>query len=160
MQPRIVDFPEKIMVGKQIRMSHADNKTGGLWQSFMPLRHQIKNIVSADFYSLEVYDPDFFTAFNPIREFIKWAAQEVTSFDELTSELETIRVPAGLYAVFIHQGAASRAPTTYRYIFETWLPQSGYRLDNRPHLAIMGKKYKNEDPNSEEEIAIPIQAKI
>ncbi len=65
--------------------------------------------------------------------------------------------PSGLYAVFIHKGDASTAPKTFEYIFGTWLPNSEYLLDNRPHFEILGEKYKNEDPNSEEEVWIPIK---
>jgi len=71
--------------------------------------------------------------------------------------MEFYIVPSGLYAVFIHTGAASTAPKTFEYIFETWLPNSEYLLDNRPHFEILGGKYKNEDPSSEEEIWIPIK---
>jgi len=41
--------------------------------------------------------------------------------------------------------------------FGTWLPNSEYALDNRPHCDILGKKYKNDDPSSEEEIWVPIK---
>jgi AraC family transcriptional regulator len=34
-----------------------------------------------------------------------------------------------------------------------------YELDDRPHFEILGDKYKNNDPNSEEEIWIPIKLK-
>jgi AraC family transcriptional regulator len=30
-------------------------------------------------------------------------------------------------------------------------------LDNKPHFEIMGDQYKNEDPDSEEELWIPIK---
>jgi AraC family transcriptional regulator len=43
------------------------------------------------------------------------------------------------------------------YIFNTWLPQSNYQLAPRPHFEILGEKYKNNHPDSEEEIWIPIQ---
>jgi AraC family transcriptional regulator len=54
---------------------------------------------------------------------------------------------------------ASEAPAFYQYIFNSWLPGSGYRLDNRPHFAVMGEKYKNDDPNSEEELCVPVKEK-
>lgn len=47
----------------------------------------------------------------------------------------------------------------FQYIFGTWLPASGYYLDNRPHFEILGHKYKNNDPDSEEEIWIPVKPK-
>lgn len=42
---------------------------------------------------------------------------------------------------------------------KTWLPASDYNLDNRPHFEVLGEKYKNNDPTSEEEIWIPIKLK-
>jgi AraC family transcriptional regulator len=65
----------------------------------------------------------------------------------------------GLYAVFLYKGAASAAAPFYQYIFQTWFPNSEYLLDNRPHFEILGEKYKNNDPASEEEIWIPIKPK-
>lgn len=60
----------------------------------------------------------------------------------------------GLYAVFIHKGGPNTFPKTFQYIFRTWLPASDYTVDNRAHFEILGEKYKNEDPNSEEEVYI------
>jgi AraC family transcriptional regulator len=36
---------------------------------------------------------------------------------------------------------------------------SAYDLDNRPHFEILGEKYKNESPDSEEELWIPVKLK-
>ncbi len=73
--------------------------------------------------------------------------------------METLILPGGLYAVFLYKGPAGAGSKLYQYIFETWLANSEFLLDNRPHFALMGGKYKNEDPNSEEEIWIPIKPK-
>jgi AraC family transcriptional regulator len=75
------------------------------------------------------------------------------------NEKKSITLPQGLYAVFVHKGAASEGPKTYQYILGAWLPNSDFKLDNRPHFAIRGEKYKSEDPDSEEELWIPIKAK-
>ena len=64
-----------------------------------------------------------------------------------------------VYAVFVHKGAAGSGPEIFRYIFGKWLPESGYLPDKRPHFEILGEKYKNEDPDSEEEIWIPVKPK-
>ncbi|WP_371811654.1 GyrI-like domain-containing protein [Flavobacterium sp. M31R6] len=42
-------------------------------------------------------------------------------------------------------------------MFRTWIPNSKYDLDHRPHFEILGAKYKKDDPNSEEEIWVPIK---
>ncbi len=150
-------MPLKLLAGKRIKMSFAENKTFGLWQSFMPIRNTIGNGVGTELYSIEIYPPDFFKGLNPAAFFEKWAAVEVTDFDSLPADMETLATPGGLYAVFNYKGLASDAPAFYQYIFNSWLPTSGYQLDNRPHFAVMGEKYKNNDPNSEEELWIPVK---
>ena len=156
-QPTIVTAQEKKLVGKRMRMSLSDNKTGELWRHFLPRRREIRHYTGTALYSVEVYDDQYFAHFEPANGFEKWAALEVTEFAAIPEGLEPITLPGGLYAVFVHQGPASAGRETYRYIFGTWLPESEYLLDNRPHFAVMGEKYRNEDPGSEEEIWIPIK---
>ncbi len=112
-----------------------------------------------ELYSVEIYDPLYFADFNPHKVFDKWAAVEVSDFSSVPDGMETMTLPAGLYAVFLYKGPASAASQTYRSIFGAWLPNSDFLLDNRPHLAVMGAKYKNEDPGSEEELWIPVKQK-
>ncbi len=103
--------------------------------------------------------PGFFDNFNPDKEFEKWAAVEVEDFNGVPDEMETLKTPGGLYAVFLHKGPARKGVETYQYIFRTWLPNSTYLLDNRPHFAVMGIKYKKDSPDSEEELWIPVKPK-
>ena len=159
MQPRIKVLEETRFVGKRIYMSLAQNKTKLLWQSFIPELKDVKNRSSKDLYSIEVYDPDYFKQFSPSTEFEKWAAVIVTDFDDVPDAMETLIAPAGLYAIFVYRGAASEGAQFFQRIFGAWLPASEYALDTRPHFAVMGDKYKNDDPNSEEEIWIPIKPK-
>lgn len=157
MEPRIEILPEKKFVGKRINMSFSNNKTRELWRSFMPVRREIKNIIGMELYSIEVYEPLYFNNYNPEKEFDKWATVEVTDFEKVPDDMDTLILPRGLYAVFIHKGAAGKGPETYQYIFGTWLPASDFQLDDRPHFAVMGEKYKNDDPDSEEEVWIPVK---
>lgn len=137
-------------------MSLANNKTGELWKSFMPKRSEITNRVTNDLISMQVYKPTHFTNFMLTNEFEKWAAVEVTDFDNVPEGMETFTLRGGLYAVF-HYIGSSNDPGIFEYIFSTWLPHSGYDLDNRPHFEVLGDKYKNADPASEEDIWIPIK---
>lgn len=157
MQPEITHLEEKKLVGKKCRMSAAENRTGELWRSFMPDRDLITNRIGTALYSAEVFDPSFFNNFDPERKFEKWAAVEVADFNAVPEGMETLVFPAGLYAVFLHKGPAANAPKTYGYIYNEWIPASEYSLDDRPHCAVMGKKYKAESPDSEEEIWIPLK---
>jgi AraC family transcriptional regulator len=157
MQPTIATLAEKKLVGKRVLMSLAENKTPDLWRSFMPQRKAIQNAVSNETISMSTYS-------EPLRlgdfqqKFDKWAAVEVSDFDHVPAEMETFTLEGGLYAVFHYQGL-STDNSIFIYIFGTWLPNSEYELDARPHFEVLGEKYKNGDPNSEEDIWIPIKPK-
>lgn len=157
MEAQIKTAAEKKLIGKHIDMSFIENKTFQLWSSFMPKRKDIKNTVDNNLYSLEVFSPNHFDNFDPAKTFQKWAAVEVENFDHIPSNMETLVIPNGLYAVFIHYGPASEGHKTYHSIFAEWLPNSEYTVDDRPHFAVMDHKYKKDDPDSEEEIWIPIK---
>ena len=160
MKPRIETLPEKELIGIRTKMTFSNNTTGELWRKFMPRRKEITNAVNTDLISMQVYDKSFdFEEFDLSRPFEKWAAVEVPNFGTIPNGMETFTLPEGLYTVFIHKGGASKGSETFQYIFGTWLPNSEYLLDNRPHFEMLGEKYKNEDPTSEEEVWIPIQPK-
>jgi len=69
-------------------------------------------------------------------------------------------IAAGKYAVFLHKGAYENFQETYAYIFNQWLPESSYQLqDDKVCFEI----YLNRDPrrtkpeNLKTEIYIPLQ---
>lgn len=158
MIPRIKTISEKKLIGIKLTMSLADNKTFELFSSFMPRKKEIDNALKPDVFDLIVYPANYFSVFNPSVSFTKWALIEVFSFENVPNEMETFVLESGLYAVFDYRGL-STDKSIFSYIFKTWLPNSNYIIDNRPHFAVLGEKYKNNDPNSEEEIWIPIRLK-
>ncbi len=155
--PRIETLSEKKMIGQSLPMTLGNDQTFKLWSSFMPRRKGIKNAIGTDFYSIQVYDKLYsFETFNPKISFEKWATIEVTGFENVPENMATLTIKEGLYAVFIHKGTVQDFPRTMGFIFGKWLPNSPYQLDNRPHFEVLGKKYKNNNPSSEEEVWIPI----
>jgi AraC family transcriptional regulator len=160
MDPRIVALKPKKLVGKRLRMSHASNRTGQLFGSFMSRRREIVNAVSNNIFCVGIYGNSYsFENFDPSAEFEKWAAVEVRDSLEVPGGMENLELPGGLYAVFDHKGGPAAAPRTFGYIFGTWLPNSAYLLDNRPHFEILGERYGGGGPDSEEEIWVPILPK-
>lgn len=158
--PAIKTLSPKTLVGISMKMSLAENKTFQLWNSFMQRRKEIKNRLSEDFFSIQVYDSlNYFQTFNLSAEFLKWAAVEISDESTKPAGMDILHLPEGLYAVFIHKGGPQTAHMTFQYIFQQWLPKSDYNLDHRPHFEVLGEKYKNDDPDSEEEIWIPVKAK-
>jgi AraC family transcriptional regulator len=158
MTPDIRILSPKKLIGLRMRMSLDENKTFELWRGFMSRRKEIQNNLSTDLFSMQVYDSSYdFSNFNPAASFEKWAAAEVQDFKDLPEGMEDFNLEGGLYAVFLHKGGPSTGPKIFQYIFGTWLPDSGFLLDHRPHFELLGEKYKNGDPNSEEEIWIPVK---
>ncbi|MFT3903666.1 MAG: GyrI-like domain-containing protein [Niabella sp.] len=158
MIPRIEISNEKKLVGKRLTLSFSNYKVGELWKSFMPRRKEIINSLTNDLISISVYQSKYFIDFKPTNEFEKWATVEVENFDNVPSEMENFVLPSGLYAVFDYKGL-NTDNSIFQYILGTWLPSSDYILDNRPHFEVLGNKYKNNNPTSEEEIWIPVKHK-
>ena len=157
MKPRIETLGEKKLVGKRLAMSLAEDRTSELWRGVMPRLNEIENRINNDKISMQIYPPDFdpgdFT-----RKFEKWAAVEVANFDSVPEGFEIFTLSGGDYAVFDYKGS-SNDRRIFRYIFTEWLPHSDHTLDDRPHFEILGEKYRNNDPESEEEIWIPVKPK-
>lgn len=159
MTPQIVSISSKTLVGMSLTMSLAQNRTGELFRALMPRKREILNAVSADVFDVKVYPSNYFASFNPENEFTKWAAIETSSLELIPSGMQTFTMPGGLYAVFRHKGAEITAQEAFQFIFSKWLPHSSYELDDRPHFDVLGPQYRNGDPNSEEDIWIPVKPK-
>ena len=147
MIPKVTYRAPTLLIGKRMAMSFAHNRTAELWQRFAPRRHELTQSAGTD----------FFRTFDPQCTFEKWAALAVTDHDSVPNGMDTLVLPAGRYAVFRYRGDGSDAALFYQRIYAEWLPQAGLELADRPHFAMMGDQYRHGDPDSEEDIWIPIQ---
>lgn len=157
LNPKIVTLESKKYVGLNKVMTLSEDKTFDLWNSFMPLRKTIKNSINNNLVSLQVYDSTP-SVISMNKSFTKWVLVEVDDFSKIPDKLESFEFEGGMYAVFNYKGL-STDKSIFVEIYTNWLPDSIYALDNRPHFQVMGEKYKNNDPNSEEEIWVPIQVR-
>lgn len=155
--PLIKHFDEGKFVGKRLTMSYSYNRTAELWSSFMPRRKEISNAKGSLLYSVQRYGCGFYEEFDPDRIFEKWAVAEVPDFSQVPEGMETLTIPAGTYAVFVYRGRPGDAAGFFRSIFGEWLPASGWKLALRPHFEVIGERYKHDDPESEEEVWIPVE---
>ena len=158
MQARIIRLKEKKLIGCSIKMNLINNKTAQLWRQFSPRIKEVNNRISEDKISMQVYDANYYQHFSPHNEFEKWATIEVNDWYNIPQGMQPFLLKEGLYAVFDYKGLSSDN-SIFKYIFEVWLPNSAYIIDNRPHFEVLGEKYKNNDPESEEEIWIPVKKK-
>lgn len=155
MNPAIKTSSELKLIGHSIQMSLKNNRTAELFQGFMPAKRLIETKNDL-IYALEEYPIGFHDTFDTEKEFTKWAAVEVKSFDNIPPGMQKLTVPKGLYAVFTYKGLASNAGPFFNQIFSEWIPKSQYSIDTRPHFAVMGALYNHSSPHSEEDIWIPI----
>ncbi|MEM9052013.1 MAG: GyrI-like domain-containing protein [Bacteroidota bacterium] len=158
MKPRIEQLKMKTLIGINLSMSLTSDRTAQLWGMFGPRIKEISNRISADRISMQFYPDDYFKQFDPKAQFEKWALVEVDHLGTPPNGLKSFTLEGGLYAVFDYKGSSSDR-SVYQFIFGEWIPRSKYQVDQRPHFEVLGSKYKNDDPNSEEEIWIPIKEK-
>ena len=157
--PKIKIHPELVLAGQYLEVDLITDRTRELWMGFGPQIKNIEHRMGLNKYSVEVYPAlDYFDRFDPHRKFQKWAAVPVSKADDLPEGIKVLHLPKGPYAVFLYCRRMGPPQGFYRRIYTEWLPASGSKLADRPHLAVMGPDYHPADPNSEETLWIPVQA--
>lgn len=156
MEPHIKTAQEIKLLGIRRSMSLAQFSIAELWSAFMPRRSEIAHCKSNDLFSIACYPPDYFESYSPFSTFERWAAVEVSDFECVPAGLEAFTLSGGLYAVFRVKGLNSDH-SAFQYFYNTWIHESAFVFDNRPHFEVLGEKYRNDDPQSEEDIWIPLK---
>ncbi|HLP96505.1 MAG TPA: GyrI-like domain-containing protein [Saprospiraceae bacterium] len=154
---QLTHTPARTFVGISMSMSLIDNRTVELWRQFMPRRHVVGGRVGEEMYSLQVYPEGYYERFNPATVFEKWALVEVAPGTEAPEGMTLFQLPEGDYATFIHKGDVAAFVARLQYVLQEWIPASGLILDARPHFEVLGEKYRNGDPESEEEVWVPVR---
>lgn len=159
MNPEIKIVSPKKLIGMSINTSIADYGAPGLWQRFMPQLKSIEIKIGAEKYSIQIYNNLFsYSDFHPELIFKYWAATEVQNFKSVPNGMETLELPGGKYAVFIHKGTMANFQKTLNYIHLKWLPNSEFELDHRPHFEVLDDRYLGpQNPESQEEVWVPIK---
>ena len=156
MQVNIIEQQEIVIIGMQAAMSLTADNTSALFRGFMPRKREISDVTNEPLFLIKVYPPNYFSALNLNTSFTKWLGIKNSGLENIPDGFETMIIPAGKYAVFYYKGL-NTDHSIFNYIFQDWIPQSGYQLDDRPHFDVLDERYKNNDPESEEEIWIPIK---
>lgn len=153
-QPYRIEIIEpKKLVGRSIMTSFQEDKTPIVWRQFMTRRSEITNRISNQLFSLQIYPDDF----TPDQSFRKFALAEVSDFDNIPGAFESFELERGKYLVFNYKGKAENGPAFFRYLFQHFIPENQFQVDNRPHFEIFSDDYNPNDDSAEEEIWIPIK---
>jgi AraC family transcriptional regulator len=157
MKVQIMEFATSKFVGISMEFSFSDYRIFELWNTFMPRRNEIKNRIGSDFYNVQINPENF--DFSPTTNFQKWAVVPVKNWENIPDNMQALEIKNGLYAVFNYNGDQNNIRDFFEKIYKDWLPNSDYELDNRAQFEILGEKYQRNNPESEEQIWIPIRRK-
>ena len=82
---------------------------------------------------------------------------EVDSFDRLPEGMGRMRVPAQRYAVFPVDGGPGALPAMWDYVFNDWLPRSGFVSAETPDFEVHGERIDPRTGDGEIEIWVGIR---
>lgn len=150
---RIEIIESKKLIGFSITTSFQEDKTPIVWRKLMMRKNEITSRISDHLFSLQIYPENF----SPNRSFTKYALAEVSDFDNMPNDFETFALEGGKYLVFSYQGKAENGPELFGYIFQNFIPENNFEVDDRPHFEIFGYDYNPSNESAEEEIWIPIK---
>lgn len=159
LQPEIIFQPKTIFIGMKTCFYGTDSeknniaeKLPALWDSFLPRIGEIKNGIQNIGYGIIQQTP------KKTDQLEYYAALEVTEYNAaIPKGMNSIEVPASIYAKFSHIGHVKNLDNTVNYIYSSWLMQSDKRHSYGPDIEIYGSGYI---PDSEESVihyAIPIK---
>jgi AraC family transcriptional regulator len=130
MEPKIVTKPAFKAVGLTYIGKNEKGEIPQMWDGFNQRYKEIKAIDPSCCYGLCFSTPVGVTKPEDLRPgvFEYVAAAEVADNQNIPAGMVYREVPAHKYIVFAHHGKLDKLGETYKYIYETWLPQSEYKL--------------------------------
>lgn len=152
---RIVSLNRIMLVGIVIRVNYDSlSAITEMWHEFLTETDTIPARIKPERHYQLLFWSDKFDCDN----FYCMAGVEVKNLDDVPIYLTAKIIPPAKYIKFIHRGFSNTVGLTYKYIYETWLPQSDYRLSIPYDFELYGEKYKGPDNiDSESEIYIPVE---
>jgi AraC family transcriptional regulator len=152
MEPEIIEYPAMLVAGTLYEGDNKKQEISSLWaNAFNPNSDKIKNADPTRAYGVCEMDDRL-----PEGSFRYVAAFQITRPEDAPPEFYQMHVPGGKYAVFKHAGALDGLPKTFDYIYNVWLPKSGYRRANRPDLEVYTNEFRDFAPDSVMYLYIPI----
>ena len=159
MQPKFVDKAAMTVVGmayigKNAEGGEFNHEIGTMWGEFMVRDKEIKSITGdcnygACFGQGEGIADDQF-------EYVAW--YEVTDAADIPDGMVVRQIPAYKYAVFTHKGKVHNLGETYRYIYETWLPQADVELHpDKFDMELYDNRFIPDSDESEFDILVAVK---
>jgi len=156
MEPKIITRPAFTVVGLRYFGKNENKEIAAMWEEF---DRQMKKLGGLPHETGEAaiglrISPDD-DSMGGAFEYI--AGLPVSKVEDIPEGFVARQVPEHTYAVFAHKGDLPSLSNTYEFIYETWLPQSGYTLADNLDFEYYDDDFKNFAPDSVFYIYIPIK---
>jgi predicted transcriptional regulator YdeE/DNA-binding transcriptional MerR regulator len=154
MEPKIIHQPGFLVAGTLYQGKNENQEISAMWQhAFTPRMAEIKSV------SRSTYGVCITPAGLPEGEFQYIAGMQVASEADVPEGMVITKVPAGEYAVFEHHGALEKLGQTYEYIYQSWLPASGYKVATPLDYELYDDKFNDFQEDSILYLYVPIVKK-
>lgn len=157
MELKIVEKPEINLVGMVCYDNPSSGEFAETWHRFMqydidlPARSN-----TTDSYGLEFYTKE-------MEQTHKWfymACVPVDNLEIIPIRMVAKRLPASTYAVYTVRGGLKKLGEGFRYVYDTWLPNSSYKVAHPFDFELYQEgRFKGEEQDSEIDIYIPVKLK-
>ena len=148
MEPNIKTKTAFTVVGMEYNGKNENDEIAQLWQQFVPRMKEVQHVVNPNASYGICGDAQEDGSFRYV------AGYEVSSTEDIPEGMTSWIVPEQKYAVL--PGTLKTIGETYKYIFETWLPQSQYEYAHGPDFEYYGEDF---DPGGEEKLYIYVPIK-
>lgn len=152
MEPKIVTRAPFVVVGMRIVTKPMSPEIPALWPRFMEREHEIGSILEPRV-SYGVMQMDTGAA-GGLSYLAGLSVADPAA--PVPAGMTAVTIPAGQYAVF--EFPFSEIGPAFDFMFNTWLPSSGYAQAGSPMFERYGKDFDPTVPSSRMEAHIPIVA--
>jgi AraC family transcriptional regulator len=165
-EPRLVTLTATKVVGLQRKFIHglspdttAPQVIGPLWLEFSPLKETVPNRVPGGPSFGLIWGGEKSTRSHP-DELNYLACVEVTSLDDIPEGMSSREMPEVPYAVVTHRGPIGKIAETLKWLYETWLPESGFEHSGLADIELYDERFGGELETSEMDYFISIRSKM
>ncbi len=156
MEPKIITYPSFTLVGMRYYGKNENQEIARLWGEFNQRIGEIGGLQN------ETGDAAIGLCVTPENapsdgSFEYVAGFPVSQVGVVPEGFVVREIPAHTYAVFAHKGSLAGLGKTYEFIYETWLPQSGYQVAAKLDFEYYDQDFKNFEPDSIFYIYVPIE---
>jgi len=160
MEPKILTKSAFKTVGLSYVGKNENNEIPQMWGDFNQRSHEIPSSDDDCYYGLCFSNPTGRTNLEADEPgaFEYVAACEVENDQDIPEGMVYREVPEYKYLVFTHHGKLDKLGETYKYIFETWIPQSIYKAHpDKYDMEVYTDEFNPGSENSKFNIYVAIQ---